>query len=106
LRRGAKLVESAADVLQILAIGAPVQGELPVTAVAVDAASLLPEERKLWQALADDCPIDVLTGRTGLASGQVSALLLQMELKGLVVQRPGMVYRRSEGIRVPAAEEG
>ena len=92
IRQGARLVEGAADVLEVLAIDDYRQPKLRL--VSTDA--LDGDEQALLEALGEEsCDIDVLCSRTGLDSGRVTAVLLHMELKGLVVQRPGMVYSRA-----------
>jgi len=93
LRQGASLVESADDVLRALDLSGNGQRSLPL---AVAAGELEEEERRVLEALGDaDCHIDVLTSRCGLASSRAASMLLDMELKGLVVHKPGMVYRRA-----------
>jgi DNA processing protein len=92
IRQGARLVESAADVLELLSIGDTRQATLNLAV-----SEELPEgEKALMEALGEEsCDIDLLSTRTGFGSSQVAALLLQMELKGLVTQRPGMIYCRA-----------
>jgi len=60
------------------------------------AASLSPEERRLLDELAVDAalPIDELAERTGFSVSVLLALLLGLELKGSVVQRPGKEFQR------------
>ena len=92
IRQGARLVESAADVLNLLAIGDTRQTTLSL----VLSEELDGSERALLEALGEEsCDIDMLSTRTGFKSSQVASLLLQMELKGLVTQRPGMQYCRA-----------
>lgn len=92
IRQGARLVEDTADVLEVLAIGDRMQPRLRL----VHAENLDSDEKALLEALGEEsCDIDVLCTRTGLDSAQVTTLLLQMELKGLVTQRPGMIYCRA-----------
>lgn len=108
LRDGARLVETADDVLRVLELGGSGPGKAsarprgapggPEPAAARPAAALDPEERSLWEALgADTCPIDLLAERTGWPAARVSVVLLQMECKGMVENRPGMRYRRGVG---------
>ncbi len=101
LRQGARLVEGAADVLEVLGLGADA-GQAAPPARAQEPA-LEPDERRLWEALGPEaCAVDSLVDRTGWSSARVAALLLQMECKGLVEHRPGMRYRRG----APAATAG
>lgn len=59
-------------------------------------ASLSPDERRLLGELAVDeaRPIDELAEATGLSVSALLALLLGLELKGAVVQRPGKEFQR------------
>jgi DNA processing protein len=59
-------------------------------------ASLSRDERRLMDELALDAalPIDELAERTGLAVSVLLALLLGLELKGVVVQLPGKEFQR------------
>jgi DNA processing protein len=92
IRQGARLVEDTADVLELLGIGDRRQARLSL----VLDEDLDGTEKVLLEALGEEtCDIDLLSTRTGLESGRVAALLLQMELKGLVIQRPGMIYCRA-----------
>jgi DNA processing protein len=92
IRQGARLVESAADVLELLGIGDARQTTLDLTLE----EELDVREKALLEALGgESCGIDALSIRTGFESSRVASLLLQMELKGLVTQRPGMIYCRA-----------
>lgn len=90
IRQGAKLVESAQDILEELRWTAP---SSPVL-TEIDAARGNEEERVL--ALLGDCPcaLDVLAERSGLTPGDLLAMLLTMELAGRVAQLPGGLYQR------------
>jgi DNA processing protein len=97
LRRGARLVETSGDVLEALSI----RGSQRSLVLPEPAASLSPEEQQILSALGEAaCPIDSVCARTGLPSARVSALLLGMELRGLVVQKPGMRYLRGPAVGV------
>jgi DNA processing protein len=91
IRHGAHLVESAEDVLATLGLAQPSdQTTLPLDG---PTPTLDADERLLYEAMGiDGCSIDALIERVGMPSGQVSAKLLEMELKGLVIQKPGLVY--------------
>ena len=47
---------------------------------------------------ADPVHIDELSKRLPLGSGRLAGLLLQLELKGVVVQSPGKLFGLSPGI--------
>lgn len=85
IKQGAKLVESAQDLLQELGIQAPAA----LSAAAAPAATGL-----LAQLGYDACDIDTLCARSGLTANEVSAMLLQLELDGKVASLPGGLYQR------------
>jgi DNA processing protein len=95
IREGARLVESAADVLDELGWdgGAARQarvGDMPAAAVA--------RLDRLLEALGHDpVHIDALTLRSGQAPGAVAARLLELELAGAVERLPGNRYQRVSG---------
>jgi len=98
LREGAKLVESAADILEELA---PLL-ELELPAAVTDAPDAAPAEapedpeyRLLLNSL-DFAPtsVDALVERTGLTPDVVSSMLLMLELQGQVEASPGGRYSR------------
>ena len=87
IKQGAKLVESAQDILEEL--GANATSALPV-ASAPEKDSVLLEHMGY-----DPCDFDVLVKRSGLTTETVSAMLLQMELEGKVSSLPGGQYQRN-----------
>jgi len=86
IKQGAKLVESAQDLLQELGIEALAA---PVAAAAGAAAGLLAHLGY------DPSDIDTLCARSGLTADLVSAMLLQLELDGKVASLPGGQYQRT-----------
>jgi DNA processing protein len=101
IRDGAKLVESAQDVLDELTplareLGADLARRLDAPAAA---APPRPERRddpdyaRLLDALGHDPqPQDALAARTGLTVAALSSMLLMLELEGVVVAQPGGYY--------------
>ena len=96
LKQGAKLVESAQDILEELRcpFGAPIgQAALPLQ----PGASTPPTEPAdpLLEALGHDpVTMDALTARTGWSAQDLSAKLLTLELDGKVARLPGGLYQR------------
>ena len=91
IKQGAKLVESAQDVLEELgdfkpeARGASASG----TRAGDQGQSVL-----LPHLGYDPCDIDTLCQRSGLTADRVCAMLLQLELEGSVASLPGGRYQR------------
>lgn len=103
IRQGAKLVESAGDILEELEprlrefLNPPAQ---PAGEQAGPADGEPPDEdhARLLEALGHDpLPVDRLVERTGLAAADVASMLLIMELEGRVRAEPGGLYSRRGG---------
>ncbi|MBI2318810.1 MAG: DNA-protecting protein DprA [Betaproteobacteria bacterium] len=85
IRQGAKLVESAQDILEELGMGQRM----------ITDHKVLGKSDGLLQYMGyEPCSIDVLVRRAGLSAEAVSALLLQLELEGRVGSLPGGLYQR------------
>ena len=88
IKQGAKLVESVQDVLEELCWQSPAAGH---------AAPPLPcfaTNTLLDQIGFDPCALDELAERTNLTAGELSVMLLQLELDGLIACLPGGHYQR------------
>ncbi|MEK7841133.1 MAG: DNA-processing protein DprA [Deltaproteobacteria bacterium] len=104
IKQGAKLVEDARDILEELSIsgtGVAGVGLKPVPTVPdllrKIQAGLSSEEEKIINLLDEPSFIDTIIQRTGLPAQKISALLLDMELKGLVQQQAGKQFIRRGG---------
>lgn len=101
IKQGAKLVESAQDVLEELRMpGAmtPQALELPDSPKASDQAQAVKgedPERELLRALGHDpVGLDALQARCGWPMAQLQAQLLELELTGQVGRLPGGLFQR------------
>lgn len=98
IKQGAKLVESAQDVLEELGAAAPgprAQSAAPEPDLFDQGAHLAPAQRALVQALGfDPCSLDALQARTGLDTPHLQAELMGLELEGWVLRLPGGLFQR------------
>jgi DNA processing protein len=92
IRQGAKLVESAQDILEELRLQAP------AAASSTGKGNLVAPNDDEEQVLAflghAPCALDTLSARSGLTPADLLAMLLPMELAGRVAQLPGGLYQR------------
>lgn len=114
IRQGAKLVESAQDILEELRppLALPRRNSTPEGAGAVPATTLIephappasshgaasvPPESPLLQALGfDPVGMDTLVERTGLPTAELQVALLELELDGRVARLPGGWFQRMQ----------
>jgi DNA processing protein len=107
IRQGAKLVESVEDILEEIlpqlgnqtarprpekdSLISPSPGRVPE---ASGRESLTEKESRLLGFITEKpLDTDTIINRTGLAAAEVLALLLSLELKGYVLQRPGKLFQ-------------
>ncbi|MDP2823677.1 MAG: DNA-processing protein DprA [Sulfuritalea sp.] len=92
IRQGAKLVESAQDILEELRWESS-----RAATVATDRFSVTQDsnEEQVLAVLGEaPCSLDTLSARSGLTPADLLAMLLPMELAGRVAQLPGGLYQR------------
>ncbi len=95
IKQGAKLVESASDVLEELSV--PVVRQLSLVSnddsSEIEAASS--DDNDLLEALGfDPVSLDALIARTGIDTPTLQARLLELELNGDVARLPGGLFQR------------
>ncbi|TAM44903.1 MAG: DNA-protecting protein DprA [Burkholderiaceae bacterium] len=94
IRQGAKLVETAQDVLEELRFPGTV-GNIAPRGGDASSGSQDPSQRdRLEQMGYDPVSLDALQARTGLATAQLQARLLELELDGQVARLPGGLFQR------------
>jgi DNA processing protein len=89
IKQGAKLVDSAADILEELKLSSPAAGRK--AAMPADHA---PDDPLLEAIGYDPVPLDSLVARTGRSAADLGARLLELELDGLVQRLPGQMFQR------------
>ena len=92
IKQGAKLVESAQDVLEE---GGWEAAPRPTGPACLQTPAAAPEQDSLLAALGfDPVSLEALLARTGLATAQLQAQLMALELQGQVARLPGGLYQR------------
>ena len=98
IKQGAKLVESAQDVLEECRWALPAASSFTAddTAVGTDEpAATAPRESALLQAMGyDPVGLDALVNRTGMDAASLQVQLLELELDGVVARLPGALFQR------------
>ncbi len=92
LRQGAKLVESAQDVLEELQLVSATPAPVPA---GTEPPPVEHAHQEVLQALGfDPMGLDALVARTGLDAATLQVRLLELELDGLVARLPGGLFQR------------
>lgn len=103
LKQGARLVETAQDILEEIAPqlhrrsglkDGPAQEAVKTMTNEVK-PDLAGDQEKIWKALSSEpLHVDKIGRQVNLTPPQLAPLLLELELKGLIRQLPGMMYIR------------
>ena len=92
IKQGAKLVESAQDVLEELRVPDPFRSAMPDTATPSPPVA---EDDALLHAIGfDPVSLDALQNRTGLDAATLQTQLLTLELQGQIARMPGGLFQR------------
>jgi DNA processing protein len=98
IKQGAALVESPADVLEVLGTATPpktLEKRPPLQAEILPQEECTTAEHLLLQALGSDTlTLDLLAERTGLPIAALQAQMLELELTGQVARLPGSQFQR------------
>jgi DNA processing protein len=94
LRQGAKLVESAQDVLEDLRFVLPAAAPAAQEAQDPEGEAAGDDDPLLAAMGYDAVGLDALIARTGIPAPRLSARLLELELAGEVARLPGGLYQR------------
>jgi len=93
IKQGAKLVENAQDVLEEID---PSRSSSPSPSVPPPTPRLSSGEQIVFDLLSDEPrSIDDLAVSSGLTPGELSSILLRLELAGVIIQLPGKLFARS-----------
>jgi DNA processing protein len=93
IKQGAKLVDCVEDILEELPNRARTASDIPLFQPAPRTFALTPKEAAIYELLArSPLHIDDIIAQTELTAGEVSSMLLHLELKGAVTPLPGTHY--------------
>jgi DNA processing protein len=93
IKQGAKLVDCVEDILEELPGGALISAGTSLIQPPPRTFALTPKEAAIYELLArSPLHIDDIISQTELTAGEVSSMLLHLELKGAVTPLPGTHY--------------
>ncbi|MBW4054250.1 MAG: DNA-protecting protein DprA [Proteobacteria bacterium] len=93
IKQGAKLVDCVEDILEELPAGGRASAEAPLFSPPPRNFALTPKEAAIYELLArSPLHIDDIITQTELTAGEVSSMLLHLELKGAITPLPGTHY--------------
>ena len=93
IRQGAKLVETAGDILEELKL--PLRATMPARIDGNAPTPEAPASDPLLDALGfEPITLDALVARTGWPAGELNSRLLDLELDGQVARLPGQLFQR------------
>jgi len=93
IKQGAKLVDCAQDIIEDLPGGELAALDTPLLQQSRRTFALSPKEAAIYELLArSPLHIDDIISQTELTAGEVSSMLLHLELKGAVTPLPGTHY--------------
>lgn len=97
IKQGAKLVEHAEDILSEIGSSYFPGDQEGNERKEVPGVGLEPEEERIFHSLGPyPVHIDEIIRSTGFAPGETSSILTRLELMGLVIQMPGMMFVRAQ----------
>lgn len=94
IKEGAKLVETADDILQELRMPPPIGAPAPQAAPLARHEPAAEEDPLLTALGHDPMTLDALSDRTGWPAAELQAHLLALELEGRVARLPGGLFQR------------
>ena len=94
IKQGAKLVESAQDVLEEFSLPSCPIAPAPQSANIYESGSPLADNAIVHALGFEPVGLDILQARTGLDTARLQAGLLELELEGHIVRLPGGLFQR------------
>jgi len=107
IHKGAEIIITSEELLSSLGVIPPLDNN-PQQSLFPSSSPVIPERTKeeptlpfplslIYRSIeVNATPFDVIVEKSNLSSGEVSGMLLQLELEGLITQLPGMMYSKNE----------